>query len=223
MKHFSTRSRFFLTVLAILAWAGPVSMASAQEADSGSILPPDPERNVPTLVGEVDALLVIPAETSGLCPPPDRCLVGVGAGISALLERRLPRSLGFGVGYDLWMLDGNSVWQTPIIQSFTLGIRYWFMPDHALHPAVGLSAGVMLLGETFEVATWGGLVDLKIGGEAELSTRLGFSFGAVFRIFTLDGFVSEPDGTLRSEGFDVDLMIGLSIGLVVLEDTRRKD
>ena len=223
MTHFSRLSALLLALFLTLLQLGAASLVHAQGDEPGSPLPPVPERSVPVLVGEFNAMLIIPAETSGLCPSSGRCLLGVGAGISALFERRVPRGLGIGIGYDLWLLDGNSIWQTPVAQSFTLGLRYWFMPESQLHPVVGISAGVMLLGETFEVATWGGLVDLKVGGEAELSTRVGFSFGMLARLYTLDSFVSEPDGTLRAGGFDVDLMVGLSVGLVVLEDTRRKD
>lgn len=223
MTHFSTHRNLAQMALSALLLLGGSSIVEADDAGTPRRLLPDPDRSVPVLVGEIDAVLVIPAETSGVCPEPHLCVAGVGLGVSALFERRLPRSLGIGLGYDLWLLDGSSVWQTPTVQAFTLGLRYWFRHGEQLHPVIGAAAGFMLFGDTFEVATWGGLVDIEAGLEVELSTQVAFALTALARIYSLDGFVSEPDGVSRSAGGDVDLMIGLAIGLVVLEDTRRKE
>lgn len=193
-----------------------VAGASGVRAEPFELPPPRSELPV-RLAGEVSLQLVFPFAQDSLCPEGSDCILGSGGGLGGLLEWRLPSGLGLGIGYDAWFLDGNGVNELSTFQALRFSLRYKLLRDRQVHPYLGGSIGGLVLGDTFDAEAVGGIVDLLLGVEIELSATLAFTAGVVVRFLTTSSFRSNSDGVERAQGFGVDGAAALKVGLVLLQ------
>lgn len=191
-------------------------VASPALAEPFELPPPRNEQPV-RLAGEVDLLVVFPFAQDSLCPAGSECILGSGAGIGGLLEWRFPRGLGIGVGYDAWFLDGNGVVELSTFQALRATLRYRLLRDRQVHPYLGAAIGGLILGDTFRAEAVGGIVDMLLGVEIELSADLAFTAGVLVRLLSTSAFRSNSDGVERSQGFGIDGAAALTVGLVLLQ------
>jgi len=210
-----------LALLGLLLNAAPARATEGEgEADARYPIPPERAPLGPPWAVGVSFDVVIPAHLSGLCPAGSTCIGGLGAGVSGWLERRLPRSVGLGFGYDAWFLDGGGVFDTTVVQSFGLGVRVSAFPHSKTHPTAGVAGGLLLLGESFRVATYGGFLDLRAGVLVEMTPTIAFEGTLGARLLTTAAFTSAVDGVARSGGFEVDVVVVAQAGFVFLPKRR---
>src|SRR5512139_2124329 len=200
-------------IIAALGFSVPERVYAA---DEDYPLPPVPTLHEAAWAVEIDFDLVFPIVRTGICPNGTGCVGGNGAGASLWAERRFARGFGVGLGYDLWLIDGSGVFDTTVVQSFALGGRYVALADRAVHPTFGLSLGLLLLGDTFVVATYGGFLDLRVGIEVEISETVAFVSALGVRLVTTAAFTTKADGVARSQGFEADAVLGAQVGLLFL-------
>ncbi len=99
------------------------------------------------------------------------------------------------------------------MQTLQMFVRYLFLPDNVVHPVITAAVGGVVFGDTFRVATVGLVVDVLAGLEWELTETVSFSFATVVRFVALDAF--EADRVPRAEGFGLDGMLGLHVGVAL--------
>lgn len=179
--------------------------------------PPPPDDHPPRITGEVHLDVVLPIATRPLCPTGSGCVFGGGGGIGGMLEWRWPRGQTVGLGYDVWFLDGNGVHELSTLQSLRAVTRRFFLRDRQVHPYLGASLGVLLFGEAFRHRAVGGLVDLLLGIESEITPTLSFVVGVAVRLFTTSRFTSRSDDVVRSGRFGLDSAALLQVGLILSE------
>ena len=143
-------------------------------------------------------------------------MFGGGAGLGGVLEWRWPSGLGMGLGYDLWLLDGNGVHELSTMQAVRWTLRYHFLPDRLVHPWVGGGLGGLLFGDTFAADAGGVLADLQAGVEVELTASLAFTVGLLARFFTTSSFRTASDGVERADDVGLNGALVLTAGLVLL-------
>ncbi len=198
--------------------AGRVDAQSSSSSDPSEFeLPPPPSDHGTQLAGEARLDVVFPLAQGRLCPPGELCVFGGGGGVAGLLEWRYPSGLGLGVGYDAWFLDGNGVHELSTMQAVRFSVRRFFMKEREVHPFIGGAVGALLFGDTFRRNAFGGLVDLVVGFEVEISPTLAFTAGVMVRLFSTTEFESRSDGVIRGERFGVDGAAALQVGLVLLQ------
>ena len=163
----------------------------------------------------VDA--VIPVRRTELCPVDEQCIFGGGGGVGATLEWRFPRGFAAGFGYDVSFLAGNGVWELSTFQMIRGTLRWYGLRDKLIHPYAGVSAGVVLLGDTFAVDAVGPGLDLFAGAEVEITAGLSFTGAFAVRSFITNQFTTEADmiGRAQEPGLNIALM--LRFGLVLVE------
>ncbi len=179
--------------------------------------PPPPDTLPPHLVGEFYASLVGPLYREPLCPEDAACLFGGGGGVGASLEWRWPRGLGAGLGYEVWFIDGNGVYELTTTQFLFGQVRYYGMRERMVHPYVGVNLGLLLLGNAFEHSTVGAGASFQAGFELEITSTLAFTSHLSVRAFATGPFRSSGDGVARAQSFGVDLAGMLTVGLVLLQ------
>lgn len=200
-------------VLLPLVLVGLGGFAEAQEYSP----PPPPDDHPARITGEVHLDVVLPIATRPLCPEGSGCVFGGGGGIGGVLEWRWPRGQTVGLGYDVWFLDGNGVHELSTLQALRAVTRRFFLRERQVHPYVGASLGVLLFGDAFRHRAVGGLVDLLLGIESEITPTLSFVVGVAVRLFTTSRFTSVSDGVERSGRFGLDSAALLQIGLILSE------
>lgn len=190
-------------------------MAAAE--DDVFELPPPPESLPPHRAGEFQLAMVFPVQREPLCPEGRDCVFGGGGGIAATLEWRWPRGVALGVGYDVWLLDGNSVYEITSLQYLRGRFRYYGFRRSLVHPFIGASVGALLFGDVFQKNAFGAGVEGAVGIELEITATLSFTAALAARFFSTGPFNSETDGVRRSDGFGVNSALALQFGLVLLE------
>jgi len=180
-------------------------------ADS-SELPGGPSKREGAFAIGPETGLVIPLSTKRLCPDGFGCLVDVGWAVEVGFSYRWKNGLGLGFGYEFWLMTGNAVYETPVVQSFLVNLQYSFLPDRAMHPLVRLRGGPLLLGPSFRVATVGGAAEIGAGAEVEISPDSVFSFLVTGNLLRTRSFVTEADDALRAASGSLDAMLVLRIG-----------
>ncbi|MEM9066858.1 MAG: hypothetical protein AAGE52_00090 [Myxococcota bacterium] len=210
--------QWFRLALGAVCLLGISSSSAPVRADAFE-LPPPPSSHPPRIAAEFRLDVVFPLDQKPICPSGSRCVFGGGAGLGALVEWRWPSGLGLGLGYDAWFLDGNGVHELTTMQSLRVGVRYQFLRDRQTHPWIGAAFGGLLFGDTFRADAAGGLVDVQLGVEFELSASLAFTIGATLRWLSTTSFRTSSDGVERAEGFGPVGAAALSVGLVLLPST----
>jgi hypothetical protein len=163
---------------------------------------------------EIHGQVAAPFERSTICPPGADCVLGIGVGLGAQLEWRLPDRVGIFGAYDFWILDSAGVYEIGAAHALRGGVRYTFDDTALLHPFVDGSIGVLTFGETGLVATVGGLVAAGGGAELEISGSVSIVGAAELWLFSTAPFQTR-DGALRAAGFGVTAVVQVTIGLAV--------
>ena len=200
-----------------LAIAGSIALDPGLAEANAFEEPPAPEEVEPRRAGELMVDAVVPVYRPELCPLGAQCVFGGGGGVGATLEWRFPRGRAFGFGYDVSFLDGSGVWELSTFQMVRGTLRWYGLPQKLIHPYAGLSAGVVLLGDTFTVDAVGGGVDLMAGAEVEITSGLSFTGAIAVRLFAVSEFTTEADDVTRADSFGVNAAILLRFGLVLVE------
>ncbi len=195
----------------LLAALTPASAA----AEEPFVIPVAREKAAPRPVLEAHAALSFPLRTTALCPADTGCVMRGGGGVGASFEQRRPSGFGWLVGYDVWFLDTDSVFELGVQQVVRTGMRYTMPTDTVLHPVFELSVGVMGYGDTFDVATTGVLVSGFGGIEVELTETFGLLLGYGMRAFTHTQFRTARDNVSRGDdGFSTEAaqaQLGLTV------------
>jgi hypothetical protein len=176
-------------------------------------VPPAPEKAEPRLTFDVHTGFSAPLDNSALCPAGAGCVLRTGGGVGGSAERRWPIGVGALIGYDLLFLDTDSVYELGVQQIVRLGMRYTMPTSVVFHPVFELSTGVMVYGDTFQVATAGGVLDVLAGSEVELSAKFGLRACLGVRVFSHGEFRTERDGVLRGRHGTFSESIFLQVGL----------
>ncbi|QQR91801.1 MAG: hypothetical protein IPJ88_08905 [Myxococcales bacterium] len=171
---------------------------------------------IPRLGGELHLSSVFPFLNGDFCPAGAGCVLDQGLGIGVSVERRWLSGLSFALGYDLWLLDTDSVYEQGVMQFFYGAARFYFLPTHELHPYLSAGFGAQMFGDTFKVATVGPAAQILLGSEWEMNSSLGFTAALGARLFRLASFTTASDGVEREPGGSISAMLTLQIGLSVL-------
>lgn len=166
---------------------------------------------------EVHVGLAFPVEEDAVCPPDAACILGPGGGIGALIERRWATGLAFGVGYDVWFLDGAGVYELGILQQVRGVVRLVMLADRRVHPILEAGVGILAFGDTIEIATLGGALLLGMGGEVELTESIALTAMLTLRFFALADFTTPADRVNRGGFGDINAALGLQLGLAVFD------
>ncbi|HTU62378.1 MAG TPA: hypothetical protein VMF89_28155, partial [Polyangiales bacterium] len=143
-------------------------VASAQPPESFAFeVPPAPDQAAPFFAFDVHTGFSAPIANRSLCPAGAGCVLKSGGGVGGSAERRWPAGWGVLAGYDLWFLDTDSVYELGVQQILRVGARYTMPTSVVFHPVFELSGGVMTYGDTFRIATAGGVLELLAGSEIE--------------------------------------------------------
>ena len=208
--------RASVVVCLVASCLAPANLVFAQ----GFELPPAPEERPPRRAIEIDLGFAVPLVGGSMCPSDAACLLGSGARASVLLERRGPRGFSLGLGYELSLLDGHTVYEVTIIQEVFVNVRQYFMPRRAIHPFVSGAGGIGVLGDTFAVDTAGVIAHFDAGLEVELSENIAFSGNLGMRMGWFVPFTSEVDDVERARGGAPTLILTSSVGLVIITSPR---
>jgi hypothetical protein len=218
----AARCRSELWCLAIsIAWLGALAASGEAHADDTGLsprgtleVPPPPGAGAPWWELELGALAVVPIERSAICPGNRDCVMNAGIGLGTRLTQRTPDGLGWGLAYDLWVLDSASVYEVALLHALRGHIRYVIDDTSRLQPWVGGSAGVLLFGDASTVATGGGLVSASGGAHLELTSEFAIVASAEVWVLATAPF-STRDGTRRADPFSVNVVAEIMLGAVV--------
>ena len=205
--------RSLLTLIAVVL----IGLIAAPVQAQDFRLPPPPEDHPPLLVGEFTLPIAFPISRSILCPGDGSCPFGGGGGVGASLSWRYPTGFAAGFGYDVWLLDGNSVYAITTLQWLGGFVRYYLLRQSRIHPFVSGGLGFILFGDTFQDNAPGAGLDAAVGAEIEISSTLAFTSSLGLRLFAIGPFRSGSDGVARAQGFGVSTAIALTFGLVLLQ------
>lgn len=177
-------------------------------------LPPPPELAPPWWELELGGLAVVPIERTAVCPANRDCVMNAGVGLDMRLTWRTPDGVGWGVGYDLWVLDSASLYEVALVHAIRGHVRYVLDARSRLQPWIGASIGALLFGEPSTVATGGGLVAAGGGVHIELTSEFALVASAEAILVAMAPFRTR-DGTQRGEPFGVNLLVEIALGAVI--------
>lgn len=216
--------RFELWCIAIgIAWLAVVRPAAAQveesrpSADRAAAafeVPRPPEAAAPWWELELGALAVVPIERSAICPANRDCVMNAGIGLGTRLTYRTPDGFGWGLAYDLWVLDSASLYEVALLHSLRGQLRYVIDASSRLQPWVGAGLGVLLFGDASTVATGGAVVSAGGGAHLELSSEFALVASAEVWVLGTAPF-STRDGTRRADPFSVNVVAEIVLGAVL--------
>lgn len=181
-------------------------------------MPPPPELREPELVYGGGVVVLAALENDALCPRTKRCVFRGGVGLSAQVERRWPTGWGALFGLDIWLADGDSVFEVGVLPMIRLGARYTHPTSSRFHWFAELDFGFLWFGDSFRLSTVGGGAEIVLGGELELSARVALSFGAMVRTFATARFESRVDAVQRGGTDAWNVVLGFSMGLVFFDE-----
>jgi hypothetical protein len=184
--------------------------------DGAPVPIPEPRRRPPRLAGEVHLEAVVPVATAPLCPADAACILGAGAGVGGVVERRWWSGVSLGLAYDAWFLNGNGVYEVTVVQSLGALLRQQFLLENMAHPFVGVGVGGVLLGENFGASAAGLALEGHFGVEIEMSPALAVTITTVWRLFVTTSFRTPADGVRRVADQGPNLAATLRLGLVIL-------
>lgn len=194
--------------------ASGVRADDAERSREPFLVPPSPARAPPRLAIEVHTGITLPLHNDALCPANAGCVLESGGGVGVSLERRYPSGFGPLVAYDAWFVDSDSVFELAVQQLLRGGLRYTMPTEYVFHPIFELSLGVMGLGDTFVVESFGVLGQAFGGAEIELTESFGVRLGFGLRSFTHSRFTAR-DGVRRGGGLFSQSAF-LEVGLTVM-------
>lgn len=200
--------------MTLVAVATAHADSSAPEAPFA--VPPAPNDAAPRHVLDVHSGFSTALQNDSLCPRGSGCVFQSGGLIGASVERRWPKGFGVLLGYDLWFLDSDSVYELGVQQALRAGIRYTMPSDILFHPVFELTLGGMGYGDTFLIATVGALAQAFAGAEIELSERFGLLLGIGLRAFSQSEFRTERDRVLRGNDGLFTESFFFQVGLTVM-------
>lgn len=190
--------------------------ADAPEAPAHHVEPPPaPEEHGATVAVEVHGAFEAPLERSTICPSGGACVLGLGIGVGAQIERRTADRVGLFAGYDFWLLDSNGVFELGALHAVRGGIRYVIDESSLVHPFVDAAIGFVAFGDTANVATVGGVVTAGGGVELELSESVAFVASAETWLFATAPFETR-DAIARAGDFGVNVALQVAIGISVV-------
>lgn len=210
---------WFAIAIAWLLLRGP-AMARADEprvarpAPTSFEVPPPPEASAAWWELELGALAVVPIERSAICPANRDCVMNAGIGLGTRVTYRTPDGLGWGLAYDLWVLDSASLYEVALLHSLRGHLRYVVDPSSRLQPWIGAGVGVLLFGDASSVATGGALVSAGGGAHFELTSEFALVASAEAWILGTAPFDTR-DGTRRADPFSVNVVAEIMLGAVV--------
>ncbi len=204
-----------IAIVAIGVTLGEIARADEGDAPPPSFeVPPPPDETAPWWELEVGALAVVPIERSAICPSNHDCVMNAGVGLGMRLSHRSPDGLGWGLSYDLWILDSASLYEIALLHALRGHIRYVIDATSRLQPWVGGSAGVLLFGDASSVATGGGLVTAGAGVHLELTSDFAVFASAEAWLLATAPFQTR-DGTRRADPFGVNLAFEVALGAMI--------
>jgi hypothetical protein len=196
-----------------IAVLSTLAMALPARADGLEVYPPDQQSEVYAL--EVHGAVVLPLEASTVCPAGGDCVIGGGFGAGGIFVRRTPDGIGLLVGYEVWLLDGNGVYEVAALHSLRLGVR-WILDDSSrVQPLLQATAGAILLTDPGQATSAGGMLTVGGGMEIELTTDVSVSLAAELAFLALAPFRTR-DGVDRAANFGVNVALETTVGLIVL-------
>jgi len=188
-----------------------------EEAPATRPLRPPAEREPPYWGGWAHLDFVIPMLRGSTCPDDAACVLEGGTGIDLGIERRFPAGLSVGIGYAAYFMDGGGVFEIGVLQFLGARLRYGGLQDRRIHPYVVGGANLVTFGETFDLQTVGAGIDVELGVDVELDPAVRLRFSAPTRWFVLTAFTTSNDGVRRADGFGIEAVLALRVGLVILE------
>lgn len=213
-----------LVVTASLSTAGLAVHSARALADDGDgpegthhvEPPPAPHEHGGTLEVEIHGAPLVPLARDTICPPSAlQCVLGAGLGVGAQLEWRTAERVGLFAGYDFFMLDSGGVYELGTLHALRGGVRYTLDDSLVVHPFLDLAVGLLLFGDTANVAAGGGVVTAGGGAEMELSESVLFVTSAEVWMFATGPFTTR-DGATRSADFGVNVALQLTVGVAIL-------
>lgn len=203
----------------LLALASTASSVWAQEVEVHHVEPPPaPLEHEPVLMVEVHGSAQVPVLRETICPQAYRCVFGAGIGVGAQLERRESSGLGLFAGYDLWLMDGGSVFEVSVLHAIRLGVR-WVIEDwYQIHPFLDAAVGFLAFGDTATVSTVGGTVTVGGGAELEASDTVTVGTSVQGWMISLAPFTSAADSARRAEDFGINFAVEVTLGVSVTID-----
>jgi hypothetical protein len=211
------RARLIATIATfVVLGVSPAHADSSAKEHDAFVIPPAPSAAEPRLALEIHSGIAWALNNESLCPRGVGCVMRGGGGIGATVERRWPKGLGAFGGYDAWFLDSDSVYELGVQQAVRAGARYTLPTDIVFHPVFEVGLGLMGYGDTFRIATWGGLGQLFAGGELELSETFGLRAGFGLRAFTHTSFRTQRDNVRRGNRGAFSEAVYLEVGLTVM-------
>jgi hypothetical protein len=208
-------SRWSLSTLLLLSTALFVAAFAPLRASAQAFeVPPPPELAPPWWELELGALAIVPVERSAICPSGADCVMNAGVGLGSRLTYRTPDGIGWGLGYDLWVLDAASLYEVALLHLLRGHFRYVIDDSSRLQPWVGASVGALLFGDAGSVATGGGLVSAGVGAHLELTSEFALVGSAEACVVAVAPFHTR-DGALRAEPFGVNLVVEIFLGAMV--------
>jgi hypothetical protein len=213
--YYVIRVRWASFVVAIM-WCGTASGQETSERTPHVEPPPAPEHREPELIAQIHLGTIIPLERTDICPGDSLCVLGAGGTTGVEIERRWAFGLGILVAYDLWFVDSGGVFELGVVQSVRAGLQYVFLDDLMVHPAIHVSAGALVFGDTLLVSTVGGAFEAGASAEIELTDVVAITFAGQAWLFTTSPFTTNRDRTSRSEGLGINVALQLHIGLSIV-------
>lgn len=220
-NRLATRSRHTVACLVFLAcigtFASPALAQRVRRADDSTIeLPPPPNERPTVRAAEVYVGFVVPYSNRSMCPSGSECVMGSGGQLGFSYEWRRRHGLALGIGYDLSILGGGTLWSAGTMQNVSFSGRYLFLPTRAIHPFIGFGVGGLLFGNLFSVSTAGGSADARFGVELEVTDSLAVTLAVNTRAIVTAPFTTSTDGVQRARHGEPNVLGAFQVGLVLV-------
>lgn len=189
------------------------AIASPVRADELEVFAPNQQNATYAL--EVHGGVLFPLETTQVCPAGGDCVMGAGFGLGTLLVREEPGGVGLLVGYEVWLLDGNTVFEVTALHSIRFGLRWVLDQSSRVKPFLLATAAALLLTDPAEARSAGGMLTAGAGMEIELTADVSVSLAAELGFSSLAAFRT-ADGVDRARDFGVNVTLSTTAGLIIL-------
>jgi opacity protein-like surface antigen len=205
--------RFRFAVPAGLAIAAFTAVA---KADTPLVQTSQPVPNV-----ELDSLqygAAFTAETrvasGGACPKGEAvpCILNSGGGIALRVGHRSQRGLYLGGAYEFSKHDSSNLLNLAILQQLRGEIRRYLTSGERMAPYALGGLGLAGYGNEWSVDTWGGVVNVGIGVEYEVTREVFIGLAPAYRVFVLRGWHDKagqdrPGGIAQFLGLELTLEV----------------
>jgi hypothetical protein len=137
--------------------------------------------------------------------------LGSGAGVAIRVGLRTAGPWYFGGAYELSKQDPDKLYRLAILQQLRFEARYYIDTGRDVQPVFIGSAGVTGYGNEWGVDTFGPLVSIGAGAEAQISRTTVVGVYLAYRAMYLKGF-NDPTHTDRSAGVAQLLALEFDLG-----------